>query len=98
VLPSGAAEARGLLKSAIRDNNPVVCFEPSRIDPLEEDVAEGEELVPLGVASIKRRGADVTVVALGYMVYAALAAADELAAEGTSVEVIDPRTLVPLDV
>jgi len=100
ILPSGAADARGLLKSAIRDNNPVVCFEPGRIDPLEEDVpeADGEGLVPIGVASVKRPGTDVTIVALGYMVYPALAAAEELAADGASVEVIDPRTLVPLDV
>jgi pyruvate/2-oxoglutarate/acetoin dehydrogenase E1 component len=98
VLPSGAADGHGLLKSAIRDNNPVVCFEPSRIDPFEEDIPDGEDLVPIGVASVKRPGTDVTIVALGYMVYPALAAAEELAAEGTSVEVIDPRTLVPLDV
>jgi pyruvate dehydrogenase E1 component beta subunit len=99
VLPSGAADGRGLLKSAIRDNNPVVCFEPGRIDPLEEDVDEDDEgLVPIGVGSIKRPGTDVTIVALGYMVYPALAAAEELAGEGASVEVIDPRTLVPLDV
>jgi len=100
VLPSGAADAKGLLKSAIRDNNPVVCFEPSRCDPLEEEALAGDEdtLVPIGVASVKRPGSDVTVVALGYMVYPALAAAEALAAEGTSVEVIDPRTLVPLDV
>jgi pyruvate/2-oxoglutarate/acetoin dehydrogenase E1 component len=98
VLPSGAADARGLLKSAIRDDNPVVFFEPGRSDPLEEDLPDGEGLVPIGVASVKRPGADVTVVALGYMVHPALAAAEELAAEGASVEVIDPRTLVPLDV
>jgi pyruvate dehydrogenase E1 component beta subunit len=98
VLPSGAADARGLLKSAIRDNNPVVVFEAGRSDPLEEDVEDSDALVPLGVAAIKRPGTDVTVVALGYMVVPALAAADELAREGTSVEVIDPRTLVPLDV
>jgi pyruvate dehydrogenase E1 component beta subunit len=97
VLPSGAADARGLLKSAIRDNNPVVFFEPGRIDPIVEEVPEGEGLVPIGVASIKRPGTDVTIVALGYMVYPALAAAEELAAEGVSAEVIDPRTLVPLD-
>ena len=97
VLPSGAADARGLLKSAIRDNNPVVCFEPGRIDPIVEEVPDGEGLVPIGVASVKRPGTDVTIVALGYMVYPALAAAEELAAEGVSVEVIDPRTLVPLD-
>jgi acetoin:2,6-dichlorophenolindophenol oxidoreductase subunit beta len=100
VLPSGAADARGLLKSAIRDNNPVVCFEAARLGPLEEDVADddGEGLVPIGVGSVKRPGTDVTIVALGYMVQPALAAAEELAAEGASVEVIDPRTLVPLDV
>jgi pyruvate/2-oxoglutarate/acetoin dehydrogenase E1 component len=105
ILPSGAADARGLLKSAIRDNNPVVCFEPARIDPLEENVpdtdaeSQTDGLIPIGVASVKRPGTDVTIVALGYMVYPALAAAEELAAgEGASVEVIDPRTLVPLDV
>jgi len=97
VLPSGAADARGLLKSAIRDNNPVVCFEPGRIDSMVEDVPDDEGLVPIGVAAVKRPGTDVTVVALGYMLYPALAAAEELAKEGVSVEVIDPRTLVPLD-
>ena len=99
VLPSGAKDARGLLKSAIRDNNPVVCFEAARLDTLEEDVPdESEGLVPIGVASIKRPGTDATIVALGYMVPLALAAAEDLAAEGVSVEVVDPRTLVPLDV
>ena len=98
LLPAGAADAKGLLKSAIRDDNPVVCFEPSRIDPLEEDVPDGDRLVPIGVAAVKRAGTDATVVALGYMLHPSLAAADELAAEGISVEVIDPRTLVPLDV
>src|SRR6202165_5385160 len=98
VLPSGAADARGLLKSAIRDNNPVVCFEPSRSDPLEEEVpdGEGEGLVPIGVASVKRPGTDVTIVALGYMVYPALAAAEELGGEVAPVKVIDPPTPVPL--
>jgi pyruvate/2-oxoglutarate/acetoin dehydrogenase E1 component len=98
VLPSGAADARGLLKSAIRENNPVVVFEAGRSDPLEEDVDDGEGLVPIGLASVKRPGTDVTIVALGYMVVPALAAAAELERDGTSVEVIDPRTLVPLDV
>jgi len=98
VLPSGAADARGLLQSAIRENNPVVVFEAGRSDPLEEDVDVGASPVPIGVASVKRQGTDATVVALGYMVVPALAAAEELAREGTSVEVIDPRTLVPLDV
>jgi pyruvate dehydrogenase E1 component beta subunit len=98
VLPSGAADARGLLQSAIRENNPVVVFEAGRSDPLEEDVDIGASPVPIGVASVKRQGTDATVVALGYMMVPALAAAEELAREGTSVEVIDPRTLVPLDV
>jgi pyruvate dehydrogenase E1 component beta subunit len=98
VLPSGAADAYGLLKSAIRDNNPVVVFEAGRSDPLEEEVEAGDSLVPIGAASVKRPGTDVTVVALGYMVVAALAAAEELERDGVSVEVIDPRTLVPLDV
>src|SRR5262252_2104359 len=98
VLPSGAADARGLLSSAIRDNNPVVCFEPGRIDPLEEDVDVGASPVPIGVASVKRHGTDATIVALGFMVHEALAAAEELAAQGVSAEVLDPRTLVPLDV
>ena len=97
VLPSGAADARGLLKTAIRDNNPVVFFEPGRIDPIVEEVPDGDGLVPIGVASVKRPGTDVTIVALGYMVYPALAAAQQLAKEGVSVEVVDPRTLVPLD-
>src|SRR5437764_4347890 len=98
ILPSGAKDAHGLLKSAIRDNNPVVCFEPARLDTLEEDVPdESEGLVPIGVASIKRPGTDATIVALGYMVPLALAAAEDLAAEGVSVEVVDPRTLVRLD-
>jgi pyruvate dehydrogenase E1 component beta subunit len=75
-----------------------VCFEPSRLDPLEEDLPEDDgTLVPIGKAATKRPGTDVTVVALGYMLYPALAAAEEVAAEGVSVEVIDPRTLVPLD-
>ena len=98
VLPSGASDAYGLLKSAIRDNNPVVVFEAGRSDALEEDVEIGDSLVPIGAASVKRPGTDVTVVALGYMVVVALAAAEELTQDGVSVEVIDPRTLVPLDV
>jgi len=98
VLPSGAADARGLLQSAIREDNPVVVFEAGRSDPLEEDVDVAAAPVPIGVASLKRQGTDVTIVALGYMLVPALAAAEELAREGTSVEVIDPRTLVPLDV
>jgi pyruvate/2-oxoglutarate/acetoin dehydrogenase E1 component len=97
VLPSCASDALGLLKSAIRDNNPVVCFETSRMDPVEEQVPDGDYLVPLGQAAVKRSGSDLTIVGLGYMVQAALEAADDLAALGVSAEVVDPRTLVPLD-
>jgi pyruvate dehydrogenase E1 component beta subunit len=97
ILPSGAADAKGLLKSAIRDNNPVVCFEAARLATTDEEIAEGDHLVPLGVAAVKRPGSDVTVVALGYMVQLALQAAVVLEREGISIEVLDPRTLVPLD-
>jgi pyruvate dehydrogenase E1 component beta subunit len=98
VLPSRASDALGLLKSAIRDDNPVVCFEASRLDGIEEDVPEGDHLVPIGSAFVRRAGSDVTVVGLGYMVQLALESAEELARDGIAVEVVDPRTLVPLDV
>lgn len=98
VLPSTPADAKGLLKSAIRDNNPVVSFECSRLASVTGPVPEGDHLVPIGVADVKRAGADVTVVGLAYYVREALAVAEELAREGIAVEVVDPRTLVPLDV
>jgi pyruvate/2-oxoglutarate/acetoin dehydrogenase E1 component len=98
VLPATPADAKGLLKSAIRDNNPVVSFECSRLNAVSGPVPEGEHLVPLGIAEIKRTGNDVTVVGLAFYVQEALALADALEREGISVEVIDPRTLVPLDV
>ncbi len=98
ILPATPADAKGLLKSAIRDNNPVVSFECSRLNTVTGPVPDGDHLVPLGVAEVKRSGTDVTVVGLAYYVQEALAVADELAAQGISVEVIDPRTLVPLDV
>ena len=97
ILPSTPADAKGLLKSAIRDNNPVVSFECSRLAAATGPVPDGEHLVPIGVAEVKRAGADVTVVALAYYVQEALAVAEELAQEGISVEVVDPRTLVPMD-
>jgi pyruvate/2-oxoglutarate/acetoin dehydrogenase E1 component len=97
VLPSTPADAKGLLKSAIRDNNPVVSFECSRLSSLTGPVPEGEHLVPIGVADVKRPGTDVTIVGLAYYVHEALAVAEELAREGIAVEVVDPRTLVPLD-
>jgi pyruvate dehydrogenase E1 component beta subunit len=98
VLPSTPADAKGLLKSAIRDNNPVIFFECSRLATITGPVPEGEYTIPLGVAEVKRGGTDVTVVGLAWYVREALAVADELAAEGISVEVLDPRTLVPMDV
>jgi pyruvate dehydrogenase E1 component beta subunit len=95
IVPSTPADARGLLLSAIRDDNPVIVCEPSRLGNVRGDVAD--EPIPLGVAATRRPGDDVTVVAVGYMVEVALAAARLAEADGISVEVIDPRTLVPLD-
>jgi len=97
VLPATPADAKGLLKSAIRDNNPVVSFECSRLAGTTGPVPDGDHLVPIGVAEVKRAGSDVTIVALAYYVREALAVAEELSREGISAEVIDPRTLVPLD-
>ena len=97
ILPSTPADAKGLLKSAIRDNNPVVSFECSRLATATGPVPDGEHLVPIGVAEVKRAGADVTTVGLAYYVQEALAVAEELAREGISLEVVDPRTLVPMD-
>src|SRR5512132_3338869 len=97
ILPSTPADANGLLKSAIRDNNPVVSFECSRLATATGPVADGDHLVPPGVADVTRAGADVTIVGLAYYVPEALAVAEELAREGISIEVVDPRTLVPLD-
>jgi pyruvate/2-oxoglutarate/acetoin dehydrogenase E1 component len=98
ILPATPADAKGLLKSAIRDNNPVVSFECSRLNAVAGPVPDGDHTVPLGIAQVKRSGTDVTVVGLAYYVQEALAVADELAGQSISVEVIDPRTLVPLDV
>jgi len=97
ILPSTPYDMKGLLKAAIRDDNPVLSFESSRLMGLRGDVPEEEYLVPLGKADIKREGSDVTVVALAWMVHEALAAAETLQKEGISIEVIDPRTLVPMD-
>lgn len=98
VVPSDAMEAKALMKSAIRDPNPVVFFEPDRLAQVPAEVGGENDVIPLGLASTKRGGQDVTVVAIGYMVSLALQAAAELEMRGISVEVIDPRTLVPLDV
>jgi pyruvate dehydrogenase E1 component beta subunit len=97
VMPSTPADAKGLLKTAIRDDNPVVFIEDKLHYPLVGEVPEGEYTIPLGVASIKHGGDDVTIVATSSMVQASLAAAELLAAVGISAEVIDPRTTSPLD-
>src|ERR671930_675932 len=97
VLPATPYDAKGLFKAAIRDDNPVVVFEDKMMFAVEGPVPEDEYVLPLGVADVKREGEDVTLVATSSMVYVALDAAERLAAEGISAEVIDPRTLVPLD-
>jgi pyruvate/2-oxoglutarate/acetoin dehydrogenase E1 component len=96
-LPATPYDAKGLLKSAIRDDNPVVVFEDKMMFATKGPVPEGEYTIPLGVADVKRAGEDVTIVATSSMVYVALEAADLLGEEGVSAEVVDPRTLVPLD-
>jgi pyruvate/2-oxoglutarate/acetoin dehydrogenase E1 component len=96
-LPSTPHDLKGLLKTAIRDNNPVISFEANRLMALKGPVPAEDYTIPLGVADRKRQGSDVTVVAVAWLVHEALAAAEQLAAQGVSVEVIDPRTLVPLD-
>jgi len=98
ILPATAYDIKGLLKAAIRDNNPVISFENTLLAPLMGEVPEEEYIIPLGRADIKREGTDVTIVALSRMVHEALAVAEEAAEQGISVEVIDPRTLVPLDI
>jgi pyruvate/2-oxoglutarate/acetoin dehydrogenase E1 component len=97
VMPSTPADAKGLLKSAIRDDNPVVFIEHKLLYPMEGEVPDGDVAIPLGVADVKRPGRDVTIVATSRMVHVALAAADRLAPDGIEAEVVDPRTLAPLD-
>jgi pyruvate dehydrogenase E1 component beta subunit len=99
VMPSTPYDAKGLMKSAIRDNNPVVFFEDQILAASADKspVPEEEYTVPIGVAEVKRQGTDVTVIAISKMVHQALAAAQEVEKDGVSVEVVDPRTLAPLD-
>ncbi len=91
------ADAKGLLKSAIRDNNPVLFLESEMLYGKTGEVPDGEFLIPIGVGDIKKSGKDVTLVAWNKMVYLALEVAEELEAQGISIEVLDPRTLMPLD-
>ncbi len=101
ITPSCAYDAKGLLKSAIRSDNPVLFNEPKQLYQMKQDIPDdiynSDYTIPIGVADVKREGSDVTLVAIGLMVPRALEAAEKLAEEGISVEVIDPRTLAPLD-
>ena len=97
VASSNPADMKGLLESAIRDDNPVVVLENKTLLGMEGDVPEGEYLVPIGKANVLREGSDVTLVSYGMMVNRCLSAAETLASEGISAEVIDIRSLVPLD-
>jgi pyruvate dehydrogenase E1 component beta subunit len=96
-IPSTAADAKGLMATAIRDDNPVAYFHHYLLTLEPGEVPDGEHLVPFGQAAVRREGGDVTIVALGYMVGLAMNAAERLAGEGIQAEVIDPRTLNPLD-
>ena len=96
-LPSTPYDAKGLLKTAIRDNNPVIFFEDKMMYKLKGPVPEGDYTVPFGVADVKRQGTDITFIATSSMVQVALGAAAMLDAQGISAEVVDPRTTWPLD-
>ena len=99
VIPSTPYDAKGLLISSIRDNDPVIFLEHMKLyRSFREEVPEGEYTIPLGVADVKREGTDVTIIAYGAMVHEALKAAGELEKEGKSAEVIDLRTVSPLDI
>jgi len=97
VMPATPYEAKGLLKSAIRDNNTVLFFEHKKLYGTKGEVPEEEYTIPLGEAAIKRKGSDVTIVTYSYMVSKSLTVADEMAKDGVEVEVIDLRTIDPLD-
>jgi pyruvate dehydrogenase E1 component beta subunit len=97
-LPATPADAKGLMKSAIRDDNPVVVIEDKMDYTVKGEVPDDEDfLIPLGVAEVKREGEDITIVATSSMVRVAFAAAEQLEADGISAEIVDPRTLSPLD-
>lgn len=99
VMPSTPRDAKGLLKAAIRDNNPVIFIEHLGLHRMKEDIDDAEDLIiPIGKAAVRREGRDLTVVATGLMVKKALDAAEKLSTEGIELEVIDPRTISPLDI
>jgi pyruvate/2-oxoglutarate/acetoin dehydrogenase E1 component len=97
VAPSTPADAKGLLKAAIRDDDPVLFVEHKQLYPTKGEAADRDHVVPIGLADVKRHGTDLTIVAWSNMVLTALAAAEQLAQDGISVEVVDLRTLAPLD-
>lgn len=97
IVPSNPYDAKGLLKSAIRDDDPVIFMESEQMYGDKGEVPDGEYLLPLGVADVKRKGSDVTIVTFGKITKVVLAAADELAKEGIDAEVIDLRTIRPID-
>lgn len=97
VLPSSPRDVKGLLKTAVASDNPTIFVDHVRLLETRGPVPERDEAIPFGVADVKRRGGDVTVIATSYTVQRALAVAERLAADGIDVEVVDPRTLVPLD-
>ena len=96
-VPSDPADAKGLMKASIRDDNPVLVVEHKMLYKMKGSVPEDDHLTPFGQAAVKREGSDITLIGVGYQVHNCLAAADELAKEGVSAEVVDPRTLAPLD-
>jgi pyruvate dehydrogenase E1 component beta subunit len=97
VAPATPTDAKGLLMASIRDDDPVIFCEHKTLYDVRGPVPEGEHVIPLGQADVKRKGADVTIVAISRMVHFALEAADQLAQDGVNAEVVDPRTLAPLD-
>ena len=96
-IPSTPADAKGLLKTAVRDDNPVIVYEDKMMYALKGTVPEGDETIPFGKADVKRAGSDVTLIATSSMVHVAMNAASTLEGQGISAEVVDPRTMVPLD-
>jgi len=97
IMPSTATDAKGLLKTALHDSNPVLFFEHKKLYHMKEEVPDNDYMIPFGKADVKRQGKDLTIIATSYMVKMSLKVADILAQEGIEAEVVDPRTLVPLD-